>query len=131
MMPPTSPSAEERLRDIVHIYLAVARTDSGGAEPHERQLAVQLGQAWAPECQRSRVEAIVDTAYVAVRGGLTGPCDAIARKLCRELSHEDCQRLLRDLGLIARADGHVTVDEARVIALVRGAIRGGGSQTEA
>ena len=131
MLPPVPPSVEERLRDIVHIYLAVARTDSSGAEPHERQLAVQLAQAWAPECRRSRVEAIVDTAYVAVRGGLAGPWDATARKLRGELSIEDCQRLLRDLGLIARADGHLTVDEARVIASVRGAIRQDASQPAA
>lgn len=118
-----SPALSERLTQVVHLYLAVAHTEFGAHEPHERQLAVQLSQQWAPRCAQAEIEAVVDTAYVAARSGFSEGFEAIAEDLCRELPPTLCTRLLTDLGLMARADGHVTLQEARVISLVRAAFQ--------
>ena len=120
-----SPDQEHRLTQVIHLYLAVARAEDGDQDPHERQLAVLLSQQWVPRCDPSEIEAIVDTAYVAARAGFNEEFESIARELRDELSPSLCTRLLTDLGLMARADGHLTVEEARVIGAVRAAIEGG------
>ena len=118
-----SPDLSKRLTQVVHLYLSVAHAGSGDQEPHERQLAVQLSQQWAPWCDRTEIEAVVDTAYVAVRSGFSVGFESIAEELRRELPPALCTRLLTDLGLMALADGRVTLQEARVIGLVREAFR--------
>lgn len=115
----------ERLTQVVHLYLAVADTDSGEHEPHERQLAIELMRRWEPQCDAAAIEAIVDTAYVAARSGRD--VERIVSELRETLSFEDRNRLLTDLGRIARADGHLTLREAEVIGQVRSAFRNNGS----
>ena len=115
----TLTSTAEYLRQVVHLFLAVVDTDLGKREPHERALAIELSQQWAPQCDRVTIEAVVDTAYVATRSGCD--IDAIARELRESLSVADRNRLLADLGRIAQADGHLTLREASVIRRIRAA----------
>jgi uncharacterized tellurite resistance protein B-like protein len=112
-------AAHDRLARVIHLYLAVADTEGGAREPHERQLAIDLSCRWAPTVERAAVAAAVDTAYVAAASGLGPGAAEAAEELCRDLPPDACQRLLADLGLIARADGHLDRDKARVIAQVR------------
>ena len=114
----------ERLTQMIHLYLAVADTDSGEHEPHERQLAIDLMRRWEPGCDADAIEAIVDTAYVAARSGRD--VERIVGELRQTLSFEDRNRLLADHGRMARADGHLTLREAEVIGQVRAAFRRGG-----
>ena len=111
------------LAQVVHLYLAVAETAGGAREPHERQLAIDLSRRWAPSFGRGAVEAVVDTAYAAARSGLSPRTQEIAEELCQDLPPSACQRLLIDLGLIARADGHLSRHKAETIARVRAAFR--------
>ncbi|MDT0631027.1 TerB family tellurite resistance protein [Rubrivirga sp. S365] len=117
-------TSTERLTQVVHLYLAVADTASGEHEPHERQLAIDLMRRWEPRCDEEAIEAIVDTAYVAARSGYE--VDRIVGELREALSFEDRNRLLADLGRIARADGHLTLREAEIIGQIRSAFRRGG-----
>ena len=119
-----SDTTTERLTQVVHLYLAVADTDSGEQEPHERQLAIDLMRRWEPGFDAKAIEAIVDTAYVAARSGYE--VERIVKELREALSFEDRNRLLADLGRIARADGHLTLREAEVIGQIRAAFRRGG-----
>ena len=114
----------ERLTQVVHLYLSVADTDSGEHEPHERQLAIDLVRRWDPRFDTEAIAAIVDTAYVAARSGYE--VERIVKELREALSFEDRNRLLADLGRIARADGHLTLREAEVIGQIRAAFRRGG-----
>ena len=117
-------TATERLTQVVHLYLAVADTDSGDHEPHERQLAIDLMRRWEPQCDTEAIAAIVDTAYVAARSGYE--VERIVSDLRDTLSFEDRNRLIADLGRIARADGHLTLREAEVIGQIRAAFRSPG-----
>lgn len=116
--PPSLPTSD--LARVVQLFIAV--TDSAGRLPeaHERHRAIDLARRWAPGETPERVAAIVDTAYVAARGGVD--VERVAREVCEDISHEDCLRLLSDLGRIAQADGHLSVHEARVIARIRAAV---------
>ena len=112
-----------RLAKVVHLYLSVAHTEFGDHEPHEHHMTVELARQWAPECDREEIEAIVNAAYVANRAGTGQELETIAEDLCTELPVERCAQILRDLGLIARAEGHLSVQEAHVIRRVRAAFR--------
>ena len=114
----------ERLAQVVHLYLAVTDTDSVDHEPHERQLAIDLMRRWEPRCDAEAIEAIVDTAYVAARSGYE--VDRAITELRETLSFEDRNRLIADLGRMARADGHLTLREAEVIGQIRAAFRSPG-----
>lgn len=109
----------QHLPQLAHLFLAVADAEAGDHEPYERQLAVELCCAWAPQHSREDVEAVVDTAYLAARSGFQVEVEALADQLCDVLPPEQCARLLKDLGLMARADGCLTLQEARTISLVR------------
>lgn len=117
-------TSADRLAQVVHLYLAVADTRSGDHEPHERQLAIDLMRRWEPRCDTEAIEAIVDTAYVAARSGYE--VERIVGDLRETLSFEDRNRLLADLGRIARADGHLTLREAEIIGQIRAAFRSPG-----
>lgn len=117
-----STKPEIPLAKILQLYLAIAHKGNGSYEPHERQATVQLSQQWAPDYDRAEIEAMVDTAYAAVRSGFGQGIEAIAEELSGQLPSELRTRLVRDLGLIARADGHLTLREARLIGSLRSAL---------
>ncbi len=123
IMPRSSASTHApQLSKVIQLFIAVAQKDRDGYEPHERQATVQLSQQWAPGFDRSTIEAMVDTAYVAARSGFGKRTEDIAAELRAKLSAELRTRLIRDLGLIASADGHLTLDEARLIGSLRSAL---------
>ena len=114
--------SRQQLPNIVLLYLSVARADGAGLDVHEREMAVRLAQQWAPEVPVAEVEAVVDTARVALRSGGDLDVAALAEELYRDLPPGAGLRLLSDLGLIARADGHLTRDEAAAISRARSAL---------
>lgn len=105
------------LHDIILLYLMVL-DDRGSSDPAERDLVIRLAQRWATDTARTDIEAVVETAALAIRSGLHRTPKALARDLCETLQ-DDCKRLLSDLGALARADGHLTQHEAETISLVR------------
>lgn len=109
------------LHQIVLLYLSVL-DEKTGVDPSERALVVELTQRWVPDSAAAEVEAVVDTAALAVRSGLRLEPEATARDLCDSLPPGGCQRLLSDLGAIARADGHLTQHEAQTIGLIRASL---------
>lgn len=111
--------SRQQLPNIVLLYLAVAKADGGGLDAHEREMAVELARQWAPDVPVTEVEAVVDTARVAVRSADVLDVTALAEDLYRDLPPGSGLRLLSDLGLIARADGHLTRDEAAAIGRAR------------
>jgi uncharacterized tellurite resistance protein B-like protein len=114
---PTVP--RQQLPNLVLLYLSVARADGAGLDAHERMTAVALARQWAPTVGLAEVEAVVDTAQVALRAGRGLDVEALAEELYRDLPPSAALRLLADLGLIARADGHLTRDEAAAIGRAR------------
>lgn len=109
------------VHQVILLYLSVLDARTGGA-PSERSLVVELARRWAPRLAPAEIEAIVDTAALAVRSGLRVDPEATARELCETLPPGGCQQLLSDLGAIARADGHLTRHEAETIGLIRSSL---------
>lgn len=118
-MTPLPPRPPSLLLQVVHLYLAVVDAGDRPVELHERSRAISLARQWAPDDDADAVEAVVDTAYVAVRAGTD--VEKIAREVVRRLQPADCLRLLADLGRMAKADGHLSLHEARTIAAIRAA----------
>lgn len=108
-----------QLHNVVLLYMSVIDTETGRCEPSERQLAIHLTQQWVPNTPISEVAAVVDTACHAVRSGLRLDPEALAKDLCAAFPLAARHRLVSDLALIARADGHLTQQEAEAIALAR------------
>ena len=111
--------SRQQLPNIVLLYLSVARAGEGGVDVHEREMAIRLAQQWAPLVPTAEIEALVDTARVAIRSGGELDVAALAEELYQDLPPGAGLRLLSDLGLIARADGHLTHDEAAAISRAR------------
>lgn len=108
------------LHDIILLYLTVI-DDREGSDPAERNAVLDLAQRWAPGADRSDLEAVVETASLALRSGLRGGLELLAQDLCKQLPAGGCRRLLSDLGALAHVDGHLTQHEAETISLVRAA----------
>lgn len=106
------------IQQIVLLYLSVLDSRTGG-DPSERALVVLLAHRWVPDHDVASVEAVVDTAVLAIRSGLRYDPEAVARDLCETLPPGGCQRLLSDLGAIARSDGHLSHHEAETIGRIR------------
>ncbi len=109
----------QQLPNLVLLYLTVARADAEALDVHERELALQLACQWAPEADVADVKAMVDTACLAARSGIGQDVEALVEELCGALGADARLRLLSDLGLMARADGHLTQPEAEVISRAR------------
>ena len=110
------------LAKVVHLLLAVAGASDHPPEAHERQRAIELARGWSPDLDTGSVEAIVDTAYVAGRGGIH--LEVVACDVARVIGPEGTLRLLSNLGRIAQADGHLELREAMVIARIRAVLHG-------
>lgn len=109
----------DHLQQLVHLYLAMGYGTGHDLDPHERQTAVTLLRRWMPEVEEDAARAVVDTAYTATRSGTSSDIEAIARDLRPILSPALRQRVVSDLGQLARADGHLSVGEATLIRRVR------------
>ena len=112
-----APILPEHLSQLLQLYMAVGYEDDPDLDPHERQTAVALLRRWMPGVDEAAAEAVVDTARTASRSGVD--VDALARDLRQALTPAARRRVVSDLGQIARADGHLSVREARAIQRIR------------
>lgn len=117
MRPPLVP--ETLLHNVVSFYLSVLDAEAQGCAPNERQLAIDLTRRWMPDVSAAAASALVDTATHAARSGHRLDAEAVAAELCAALPPAGRRRLVSDLGVLARADGHLTHREAEAIALAR------------
>ncbi len=113
-----TPVLPDHLHQLVHLYLAMGHGSGRDLDPHERQTAVTLLRRWLPSINEDTAKALVDTAHAATRSG-GSDVEAIARDLRPWLSPALRQRVMSDLGQLARADGHLSMEEATVIRRVR------------
>lgn len=114
-----APTLPDHLHRLVLLYLAMGYGADHDFDPHERQTAIALLRRWMPEVDEDAAEAIVDTARTATRSGVSADIEALARDLRPWLSPALRQRVMSDLGRLARADGHLSVNEATLIRRVR------------
>lgn len=117
MRSPLVPQAQ--LHNVVSFYLSVLDAEAEGCDPRERQLTIDLVRRWVPGTSTAEVGAMVDTASHAARSGVHLDAEAVAAALCEALPLAGRRRLLSDLGLLARADGHLMQRKAEAIATAR------------
>ena len=114
-----APTLPDHLHQLILLYMAMGYGSDHDLDPHERQTAVALLRRWMPEVDEDAAEAIVDTARTATRSGVSADIESLARDLRPRLSPTLRQRVMSDLGRLARADGHLSVNEATMIRRVR------------
>lgn len=117
-MTPFDPRHSEPLSRLVLLYLAVAYGADHIFAEAERRTVVHLARRWAPGLDAEAVQAVVDTAFIAMRQ-FDGDVEALARDLHAGLTSSTRRTVLADLGRIASADGHISYEEADVIARIR------------
>ena len=115
-----APHESELLPRLVLLYLTVAYGADHDFGEAERRTVVHLAARWAPELNPETVAAVVDTAFVAVRG-FGDDVNDLAQELGGILPRNIQRMVLADLGRIASADGHISPEEADVIARIRSA----------
>lgn len=120
-MPPDSLDAVD-LNRLVLLYLAVAYEADDHFDPAEHQTVLRILRRWMPSLTVSEANSIVDTALKALRGGMTEDPETLARAIGTNLTPELRRTVLSNLGQVARADGYLSVNEARVIRRVRAAL---------
>lgn len=121
-MPFSEPLRTDDLHHLVLLYLSVAYAADNSFDPAEHQTVLQLVRNWMPSLSPAEADGVVDTALKALRGGMTEAPETLARTVGTLLNRKQRRRVLADLGLIARADGFLTVQEARMIRRVRAAL---------
>ena len=114
-----TPVLPDHLHRLVQLYLAMGHQTHHDLDPHERETAVMLLRRWMPTVDTDAAAAVVDTVHMATRSGVSGDIESIARDLHPVLSPEVRQRVVSDLGQLARADGHLSMNEAHMIRRVR------------
>lgn len=119
-MTPLDPHRSEPLSRLVLLYLAVAYGADHDFAEAERRTVVHLARRWDPGLDGEALQAIVDTALVAMRQ-FDGDVETLAHDLHARLTPETRRTVLADLGRIATADGYISVEEADVIARIRSA----------
>lgn len=120
-MTPDSLSAVD-LHRLVLLYLAVAYEADDHFDPAEHQTVLRILRRWMPEMTITEANGVVDTALKALQGGMTEDPETLARAVGTNLTPEMRRRVLSNLGQVARADGYLSVNEARVIRRVRAAL---------
>jgi uncharacterized tellurite resistance protein B-like protein len=120
-MPPESLNADD-LHHLVLLYLSVAYEADNEFDPAEHHTVLRLVQQWMPTVTAAEADSLVATALKALRSGMTEPPETLARMVGTVLTPKQRRRVLADLGLVARADGYLTVQEARIIRRVRAAL---------
>ncbi len=117
--PPEAALHTRHVHTLVLLYLAVAYGADEDFDPAERLTVVALVQRWFPYIETATAEGIVDTASAAARAH--PDLNVLAAELGEVLAPELRRRVLADLGVIARADGSLSVAEAEVIGRIRAA----------
>jgi uncharacterized tellurite resistance protein B-like protein len=120
-MPPESLNADD-LHHLVLLYLSVAYEADNEFDPAEHHTVLRLVQQWMPTVTAAEADSLVATALKALRSGMTEPPETLARMVGTVLTPKQRRRVLADLGLVARADGYLTVQEARIIRRDRAAL---------
>lgn len=110
------------LHRLVLLYLAVAYEADDNFEPAEHQTVLRILRRWMPGMTVAEANGVVDTALKALRGGMTESPETLARAVGTNLTPALRRLVLSNLGQVARADGYLSVDEARVIRRVRVAL---------
>jgi uncharacterized tellurite resistance protein B-like protein len=113
------PLSPDHVHQLVLLYLALAYGTDHDLHPAEQQAIVELVGRWAPDYERRRVEAVVEAAYTAMRGGVHESAEALAQGLRPLLSPDLRRQVLTDLGVVAKADGWLSIREAALIGRVR------------
>lgn len=121
-MPPPAPLRTDDLHHLVLLYLSVAYAADNSFDPAEHHTVLKLVRQWMPCLSPGEADGIVDTALKALKGGMTEAPETLAQTVGTLLTPEQRRRVLADLGLVARADGFLTVQEARMIRRVRAAL---------
>ena len=121
MSPPELLSTDD-LHHLVLLYLSVAYEADHHFDPAERHTILLLIHQWRPALAPAEANGIVDTALTALQSGMTAPPETLARAVAAMLAPELRRRVLTDLGQVARADGFLSVQEARIIRRVRTAL---------
>ncbi len=115
--PPEAALHTRHIHTLVLLYLAVAYGADTVFDPAERRAVIDLVRRWFTYLEPATVEGIVDTAFIAARAN--PDLEALTAELGDALTPALRHRVLADLGVIARADGSLSVDEAQVIARIR------------
>lgn len=110
------------LHRLVLLYLAVAYEADDHFDPAEHQTVLRILRRWMPGMTVAEANSVVDTALKALRSGMTEDPETLARAVGTNLTPELRRRVLSNLGQVARADGYLSVSEARVIRRVRAAL---------
>jgi len=107
------------LHRLVLLYLALAYGTDHDLHPAEHDAMVRLLCRWSPETDVERIRAIVEAAFAAVRSGSYESAEALAMALRPSLVPDLRRQVLTDLGVLAKADGWLSIREAALIGQVR------------
>lgn len=121
-MPSKEPLAADDLHNLVLLYLAVAYEADNNFDPAEHHTILRLLRRWMPGLPPADADAVLNTAFSALRSGMTLDLESLAQAVGAVLSARLRRRVLTDLGQIARADGFLSVQEASTIRRVRAAL---------
>jgi len=110
------------LHRLVLLYLAVAYETDDHFDPSEHQTVLRILRRWVPSMTVAEANTVVDTALKALRSGMTEGPETLARAMGTNLTPQMRRTVLSNLGQVARADGYLSVNEARVIRRVRAAL---------
>lgn len=121
-MPFSEPLRTADLHHLVLLYLAVAYEADNDFDPAEQQTVLSLVHQWMPSLSPDEANGVVNIALTALRSGMTETPETLARTVGTLLTPKQRRRVLADLGLIARADGFLSVSEAQMIRRVRAAL---------
>ena len=110
------------LQRLVLLYLSLAYETDKSFDPAEHNTILRIVHRWMPEMTIAELNEVVETAHNALRGGMAEKPETLARAVGTNLSLEMRRRVLTNLGQVARADGYLSINEARVIRRVRAAL---------
>ena len=119
---PLEPFSAVDLHRLVLLYLSVAYETDDHFDPTEHRTVLRILRRWRPEMTLTEANSLVDTAFKALRGGTAEDPETLARAVGSNLTPEQRRRVVTNLGQIARADGFLSVSEARVIRRIRAAL---------
>lgn len=116
------------LRRLVLLYLSVAYETDKNFVSTEHDTILRIVHRWVPSMTMDEIDGVVDAAHEAIRSGTAETPETLARAVGTNLSPAMRRRVLSNLGQVARADGYLSISEARVIRRVRAALETVGAQ---
>jgi uncharacterized tellurite resistance protein B-like protein len=120
-MPAALLSADD-LQRLVLLYLSVAHDTDKNFVSTEHDTILRIVHRWVPSMTIDEINDVVDAAHEAIRNGTAETPETLARAVGTNLTPEMRRRVLSNLGQVARADGYLSLSEARVIRRVRAAL---------